>query len=146
MILKDHLLSCVDNESFQRNENKNLIYVCVIVCVRVQVVDEIMAVLKEDKPRLPQLQENASSLAQLSTQTVFSMLDHLTQWGRCRLQTLSTAKSSGRQNRDTQDLHASGDKTHTHTLHDRLYIQMHFKNFLDSDWSEGGGSVRCIRV
>ncbi|XP_047662216.1 serine/threonine-protein kinase ATR isoform X3 [Tachysurus fulvidraco] len=69
-----------------------------------EVVLEIMAVLKEDEPRL---QENASSLAQLSTQTVFSMLDHLTQWGRYRLQTLSTAKSSSRQNRDTHNLHAS---------------------------------------
>ncbi|KAF5895245.1 Serine/threonine-protein kinase ATR, partial [Clarias magur] len=73
-----------------------------------EVVDEIMAVLKEDEPRLSQLQENASSLAQLSTQTVFSMLDHLTQWGRYRLQTLSTAKSSSRQNRDTHNLHATG--------------------------------------
>ncbi|MCJ8745312.1 hypothetical protein PDJAM_G00128940 [Pangasius djambal] len=75
-----------------------------------EVVDEIMAVLKEDEPRLSQLQENASSLAQLSTQTVFSMLDHLTQWGRYRLQTLSTAKSAGRQNRDTQNLHANGEE------------------------------------
>lgn len=73
-----------------------------------EVVEEIMAVLKEEEPHLSQLQENASSLAQLSTQTVFSMLDHLTQWGRYRLQTLSTAKSSGRQNRDSQNLHASG--------------------------------------
>ncbi|XP_060762548.1 serine/threonine-protein kinase ATR isoform X2 [Neoarius graeffei] len=72
-----------------------------------EVVDEIMGVLKEDEPHLSQLQENASSLAQLSTQTVFSMLDHLTQWGRYRLQTLSTAKTSGRQNRETHTLHAS---------------------------------------
>ncbi|KAF7692277.1 serine/threonine-protein kinase ATR isoform X2 [Silurus meridionalis] len=72
-----------------------------------EVVDEIMAVLKEDEPRLTQLQENASSLAQLSTQTVFSMLDHLTQWGRYKLQTLSTTRSSGRQNRDTQNLQTS---------------------------------------
>lgn len=60
----------------------------------------MMAVLKEDDPRLVQLQENASSLSQLSTQTVFSMLDHLTQWGRHRLQSLSTAKTSGRHARE----------------------------------------------
>ncbi|TST47705.1 Serine/threonine-protein kinase ATR [Bagarius yarrelli] len=73
-----------------------------------EVVEEIMAVLKEDEPRLSQLQENASSLVQLSTQTVFSMLDHLTQWGRHKLQTLSTAKSSGRQSREALNLQASG--------------------------------------
>uniref|UniRef100_A0AAR2J3F0 Serine/threonine-protein kinase ATR n=1 Tax=Pygocentrus nattereri TaxID=42514 RepID=A0AAR2J3F0_PYGNA len=61
-----------------------------------EVTEEMMAVLQEDDPRLAQLQENASSLSQLSTQTVFSMLDHLTQWGRHKLQTLSTAKTSGR--------------------------------------------------
>uniref|UniRef100_A0A8B9RAG0 Serine/threonine-protein kinase ATR n=1 Tax=Astyanax mexicanus TaxID=7994 RepID=A0A8B9RAG0_ASTMX len=61
-----------------------------------EVTEEMMAVLKEDDPRLARLQENASSLSQLSTQTIFSMLDHLTQWGRYRLQTLSTAKTSGR--------------------------------------------------
>uniref|UniRef100_A0AAR2KSQ3 Serine/threonine-protein kinase ATR n=1 Tax=Pygocentrus nattereri TaxID=42514 RepID=A0AAR2KSQ3_PYGNA len=54
-----------------------------------EVTEEMMAVLQEDDPRLAQLQENASSLSQLSTQTVFSMLDHLTQWGRHKLQTLN---------------------------------------------------------
>ncbi|XP_062843465.1 serine/threonine-protein kinase ATR [Trichomycterus rosablanca] len=73
-----------------------------------EVVEEIMAVLKEDEPSLSQLEENASSLTQLSTQTVFSMMDHLTQWGRHRLQTLSTAKSSGRHSRDTHHLLAGG--------------------------------------
>lgn len=84
-----------------------------------------MAVLKEDEPRLSQLEENASSLTQLSTQTVFSMLDHLAQWGRHRLQTLSTAKSSGRHTRDTNHLLAGGEshafstkkyRTHPHLI------------------------------
>uniref|UniRef100_A0AAR2K244 Serine/threonine-protein kinase ATR n=1 Tax=Pygocentrus nattereri TaxID=42514 RepID=A0AAR2K244_PYGNA len=66
-----------------------------------EVTEEMMAVLQEDDPRLAQLQENASSLSQLSTQTVFSMLDHLTQWGRHKLQTLSTAKTSGRHTLDS---------------------------------------------
>ncbi|KAL6468384.1 hypothetical protein MHYP_G00240610 [Metynnis hypsauchen] len=73
-----------------------------------EVTEEMMAVLQEDDPRLAQLQENASSLSQLSTQTVFSMLDHLTQWGRHRLQTLSTAKTSGRHARDQTQTPASG--------------------------------------
>uniref|UniRef100_A0A3B1KAQ1 Serine/threonine-protein kinase ATR n=1 Tax=Astyanax mexicanus TaxID=7994 RepID=A0A3B1KAQ1_ASTMX len=67
-----------------------------------EVTEEMMAVLKEDDPRLARLQENASSLSQLSTQTIFSMLDHLTQWGRYRLQTLSTAKTSGVENSEYQ--------------------------------------------
>ncbi|XP_072524827.1 serine/threonine-protein kinase ATR [Salminus brasiliensis] len=71
-----------------------------------EVTEEMMAVLKGDDPRLARLQENASSLSQLSTQTVFSMLDHLTQWGRYRLQTLSTAKTSSRHTRD--QIQASG--------------------------------------
>uniref|UniRef100_A0A3B4CRJ6 Serine/threonine-protein kinase ATR n=1 Tax=Pygocentrus nattereri TaxID=42514 RepID=A0A3B4CRJ6_PYGNA len=73
-----------------------------------EVTEEMMAVLQEDDPRLAQLQENASSLSQLSTQTVFSMLDHLTQWGRHKLQTLSTAKTSGRHTRDQTQTQASG--------------------------------------
>ena len=75
-----------------------------------------MAVLQEDDPRLAQLQENASSLSQLSTQTVFSMLDHLTQWGRHRLQSLSTAKTSGRHARDQTPTPASGQSAHSVTL------------------------------
>uniref|UniRef100_A0A672LJ32 Serine/threonine-protein kinase ATR n=1 Tax=Sinocyclocheilus grahami TaxID=75366 RepID=A0A672LJ32_SINGR len=63
-----------------------------------EVNEEMMAVLKEGDPRLVRLQENASSLSQLSTQTVFSMLDHLTQWSRHKLQSLSTNKSSNLKN------------------------------------------------
>ncbi|KAI4897685.1 hypothetical protein NFI96_015723 [Prochilodus magdalenae] len=73
-----------------------------------EVTEEMMAVLKEDDPRMAQLQENASTLSQLSTQTVFSMLDHLTQWGRHKLQTLSTARTSGRQAREPIQMPTSG--------------------------------------
>uniref|UniRef100_A0A673FQK8 Serine/threonine-protein kinase ATR n=1 Tax=Sinocyclocheilus rhinocerous TaxID=307959 RepID=A0A673FQK8_9TELE len=65
-----------------------------------EVNEEMMAVLKEGDPRLVRLQENASSLSQLSTQTVFSMLDHLTQWSRHKLQSLSTNKRPGKHARD----------------------------------------------
>ncbi|XP_031703455.1 serine/threonine-protein kinase ATR [Anarrhichthys ocellatus] len=47
------------------------------------VTEEIMAVLTAEDGRGGGLgQETASSLSQLSTQTVFSMLSHLTQWSR----------------------------------------------------------------
>uniref|UniRef100_A0A8C2EDE4 Serine/threonine-protein kinase ATR n=1 Tax=Cyprinus carpio TaxID=7962 RepID=A0A8C2EDE4_CYPCA len=67
-----------------------------------EVNEEMMAVLKEGDPRLVRLQENASSLSQLSTQTVFSMLDHLTQWSRHKLQSLSTNKRPGKHARDSE--------------------------------------------
>ncbi|XP_066508582.1 serine/threonine-protein kinase ATR-like [Hoplias malabaricus] len=73
-----------------------------------EVTEEMMAVLKEDDPRLTQLQENASSLSQLSTQTVFSMLDHLTQWGRHKLQTLSSTKTSGHHSKEQKDTPNNG--------------------------------------
>ncbi|KAK7904072.1 hypothetical protein WMY93_016679 [Mugilogobius chulae] len=41
------------------------------------------------------IQENASSLSQLSTQTVFSMLSHLTQWSRHVLSSKSKHNESG---------------------------------------------------
>ncbi|XP_077344341.1 serine/threonine-protein kinase ATR isoform X2 [Lithobates pipiens] len=60
---------------------------------------EIMAVLKHEDPGARRLQDNASDLSQLSTQTVFSMLDHLTQWSREKFQVLqaeTSTKSGGR--------------------------------------------------
>ncbi|XP_072266233.1 serine/threonine-protein kinase ATR [Pyxicephalus adspersus] len=60
---------------------------------------EIMAVLKHEDPWARRLQDNASDLSQLSTQTVFSMLDHLTQWSREKFQALQaepSTKSGGR--------------------------------------------------
>uniref|UniRef100_A0AAY5ETL9 Serine/threonine-protein kinase ATR n=1 Tax=Electrophorus electricus TaxID=8005 RepID=A0AAY5ETL9_ELEEL len=76
-----------------------------------EVTEEIMAVLKEDDMRLSRLQEHASGLCQLSTQTVFSVLDHLTQWGRHKLQTLSAAKSSGRFVREQHQLRDAGENS-----------------------------------
>ncbi|XP_028647910.2 serine/threonine-protein kinase ATR isoform X1 [Erpetoichthys calabaricus] len=67
-----------------------------------EVYAEIMAVLNEDSSRMVRLQDGASDLIQLSTQTVFSMYDHLTQWSRHTLQTLNTEKSKERPNRDRE--------------------------------------------
>uniref|UniRef100_A0A672LJ68 Serine/threonine-protein kinase ATR n=1 Tax=Sinocyclocheilus grahami TaxID=75366 RepID=A0A672LJ68_SINGR len=64
-----------------------------------EVNEEMMAVLKEGDPRLVRLQENASSLSQLSTQTVFSMLDHLTQWSRHKLQSASSNLKNASKNK-----------------------------------------------
>uniref|UniRef100_A0A8C2HF54 Serine/threonine-protein kinase ATR n=1 Tax=Cyprinus carpio TaxID=7962 RepID=A0A8C2HF54_CYPCA len=72
-----------------------------------EVNEEMMAVLKEGDPRLVRLQENASSLSQLSTQTVFSMLDHLTQWSRHKLQSLSTNKRPGKHAREQPQAQSS---------------------------------------
>uniref|UniRef100_A0A3Q3JBB0 Serine/threonine-protein kinase ATR n=1 Tax=Monopterus albus TaxID=43700 RepID=A0A3Q3JBB0_MONAL len=48
-----------------------------------EVTEEMLAVLTEGDGRAGgRVQETASSLSQLSTQTVFSMLSHLTQWSR----------------------------------------------------------------
>ncbi|XP_075717588.1 serine/threonine-protein kinase ATR isoform X2 [Rhinoderma darwinii] len=59
-----------------------------------EVHAEITAVLKHDDPWVRRLQDNASDLSQLGTQTVFSMLDHLTQWAREKLQALHAEKSN----------------------------------------------------
>uniref|UniRef100_A0A8C9W212 Serine/threonine-protein kinase ATR n=1 Tax=Scleropages formosus TaxID=113540 RepID=A0A8C9W212_SCLFO len=61
-----------------------------------KVNEEIMAVLQEDDFRATPLQDSMSGLSQLSTQTVFSMVDHLTQWSRHKLHTLSATKSDSR--------------------------------------------------
>ncbi|KAG5847372.1 hypothetical protein ANANG_G00125340 [Anguilla anguilla] len=73
-----------------------------------EVNKEIMAVLKEDDARLGRPQESESGLTQLSTQTVFSMLDHLTQWARHKLQALNAARSGGRSSRDQAPQNDSG--------------------------------------
>ncbi|XP_075058037.1 serine/threonine-protein kinase ATR [Mixophyes fleayi] len=59
-----------------------------------EVHAEIMAVLKHEDPWVRRLQDNASDLSQLSTQTVFSMLDHLTHWAREKFQALHSEKTS----------------------------------------------------
>ncbi|XP_067898685.1 serine/threonine-protein kinase ATR isoform X4 [Heterodontus francisci] len=65
-----------------------------------EVYSEMMAVLKHDESWDRRLQDSASDLSQLSTQTVFSMLDHLAQWSRHKLQALSSEKSAGRSSKD----------------------------------------------
>ncbi|KAL6038204.1 hypothetical protein STEG23_030972, partial [Scotinomys teguina] len=57
-----------------------------------EVYAEIMAVLKHDDQHAINTQDSASDLCQLSTQTVFSMLDHLTQWARHKFQALNGEK------------------------------------------------------
>uniref|UniRef100_A0A8C3KDA1 Serine/threonine-protein kinase ATR n=1 Tax=Calidris pygmaea TaxID=425635 RepID=A0A8C3KDA1_9CHAR len=61
-----------------------------------EVYVEIMAVLKHDDQSARRLEDSASDLSQLSTQTVFSMLDHLTQWARHKFQVLIAEKSTGK--------------------------------------------------
>lgn len=69
-----------------------------------QVYAEIMAVLKHDDQHTINTQYSASDLCQLSTQTVFSMIDHITQWSRHKFQTLHAEKfPPGRSNRDKVD-------------------------------------------
>ncbi|KAL4824093.1 hypothetical protein H8958_014208 [Nasalis larvatus] len=57
-----------------------------------EVYAEIMAVLEHDDQHTINTQDIASDLCQLSTQTVFSMLDHLTQWARHKFQALKAEK------------------------------------------------------
>ncbi|XP_029973557.1 serine/threonine-protein kinase ATR [Salarias fasciatus] len=59
-----------------------------------EVTEEMLAVLTEGDGRGP-VQENASSLSQLSTQTVFSMFSHLTQWSRHILSSKPKSNESG---------------------------------------------------
>ncbi|KAG9494230.1 hypothetical protein GDO78_001862 [Eleutherodactylus coqui] len=70
-----------------------------------KVYAEIMAVLKHDDPWVRRLQDNASDLSQLSTQTVFSMLDHLTQWAREK----NNTKHGGRGETEVTDTEKYGD-------------------------------------
>uniref|UniRef100_A0AAY5ESI2 Serine/threonine-protein kinase ATR n=1 Tax=Electrophorus electricus TaxID=8005 RepID=A0AAY5ESI2_ELEEL len=102
-----------------------------------EVTEEIMAVLKEDDMRLSRLQEHASGLCQLSTQTVFSVLDHLTQWGRHKLQTLSAAKSSVKPLNEYQCVvaflnHIPEDVLAKASFRSRAYTRavMHFESFI----------------
>ncbi|XP_004459286.1 serine/threonine-protein kinase ATR isoform X1 [Dasypus novemcinctus] len=69
-----------------------------------EVYTEIMAVLKHDDQHTISTQDSASDLCQLSTQTVFSMLDHLTQWARHKFQALNAEKfPQSKSNRDKVD-------------------------------------------
>ncbi|XP_008156798.2 serine/threonine-protein kinase ATR [Eptesicus fuscus] len=69
-----------------------------------EVYAEIMAVLKHDDQHTINTQYSASDLCQLSTQTVFSMIDHLTQWSRHKFQALNAEKfPPSKSNRDKVD-------------------------------------------
>lgn len=74
-----------------------------------EVYAEIMAVLKHDDPWIRRLQDNASDLSQLSTQTVFSMLDHLTQWSRHKFQALNAEKPTNKSAREKVDPKVSSE-------------------------------------
>ncbi|XP_053567639.1 serine/threonine-protein kinase ATR [Bombina bombina] len=69
-----------------------------------EVYVEIMAVLKHDDPWTRRLQDNASDLSQLSTQTVFSMIDHLTQWARHKFQALHAETPNTKPGKDRGEL------------------------------------------
>uniref|UniRef100_A0A7M4FRJ4 Serine/threonine-protein kinase ATR n=1 Tax=Crocodylus porosus TaxID=8502 RepID=A0A7M4FRJ4_CROPO len=74
-----------------------------------EVYAEIMAVLKHDDLCNRRLQDSALDLSQLSTQTVFSMLDHLTQWARHKFQMLIAEKTTSKSNRDKGDVKSSSE-------------------------------------
>ncbi|NXW53897.1 ATR kinase, partial [Eurystomus gularis] len=69
-----------------------------------EVYVEIMAVLKHNDKSTRRLEDSASDLSQLSIQTVFSMLDHLTQWARHKFQILIAEKNAGKSSKDRGDL------------------------------------------
>ncbi|KAF6117522.1 ATR serine/threonine kinase [Phyllostomus discolor] len=69
-----------------------------------EVYEEIMAVVKHDDQHNISTQDSASDLCQLSTQTVFSMIDHLTQWSRHKFQALNAEKlPQSKSNREKVD-------------------------------------------
>ncbi|XP_048190897.1 serine/threonine-protein kinase ATR isoform X2 [Perognathus longimembris pacificus] len=55
-----------------------------------EVYAEMLAVLKHDDQHSVNARDHASDLCQLSIQTVFSMLDHLTQWARHKFQEMNS--------------------------------------------------------
>ncbi|XP_062988227.1 serine/threonine-protein kinase ATR [Elgaria multicarinata webbii] len=75
-----------------------------------EVYVEIMAVLKNDDTCVRLCEDSASDLIQLSTQTVFSMLDHLTQWARYKFQRLSAEKAASKSNKGHAELQASNEE------------------------------------
>ncbi|XP_028587032.2 serine/threonine-protein kinase ATR isoform X1 [Podarcis muralis] len=75
-----------------------------------EVFAEIMTVLKNDDPFARQCEDSASDLSHLSTQTVFSMLDHLTHWARYKSQRLSAEKAARKSNKDHAELQAPNEE------------------------------------
>lgn len=68
-----------------------------------QIYAEIMAVLQNGDTGA-RCEDSASDLSHLSTQTIFSMLDHLTQWARYKFQKLSAEKAANKSNKDNVEL------------------------------------------
>uniref|UniRef100_A0AAV2JJ36 Serine/threonine-protein kinase ATR n=1 Tax=Knipowitschia caucasica TaxID=637954 RepID=A0AAV2JJ36_KNICA len=99
-----------------------------------EVTEEMLAVLMEGDGRGEnQNQENASSLSQLSTQTVFSMLSHLTQWSRHVLYAKSKHNESGEYQRVVAFLKAiPQDVLAKASLRSKAYTRavMHFEAFI----------------
>nr|XP_008104413.1 PREDICTED: serine/threonine-protein kinase ATR isoform X1 [Anolis carolinensis] len=75
-----------------------------------EVYAEIMAVLKNDDTISRPCEDSASDLSHLSTQTIFSMLDHLTQWARYKFQKLSADKASIKPSKDLTEQQAPNEE------------------------------------
>ncbi|XP_054839454.1 serine/threonine-protein kinase ATR [Eublepharis macularius] len=75
-----------------------------------EIYAEILAVLKNDDTGVRRCEDSASDLSHLSTQTIFSMLDHLTQWTRYKFQRLSAEKSTNKLNKDSVELRAPNEE------------------------------------
>ncbi|XP_072852125.2 serine/threonine-protein kinase ATR [Pogona vitticeps] len=75
-----------------------------------EVYAEIMAVLKNDDTCARRCEDSASDLSHLSTQTVFSMVDHLTQWTRYKFQKLSAEKSASKSNKNHGELQTPSEE------------------------------------
>uniref|UniRef100_A0A670Y2E2 Serine/threonine-protein kinase ATR n=1 Tax=Pseudonaja textilis TaxID=8673 RepID=A0A670Y2E2_PSETE len=109
-----------------------------------EVYAEIMAVLKNDDTCTRRCEDSASDLSHLSTQTVFSMLDHLTQWARYKFQKLSVEKcnpgkpkASNEEYEEYQNVARFLDLIPQDTLaaasfHSKAYTRavMHFESFI----------------
>lgn len=97
-----------------------------------EVTEEMLAVLTEGGER-GTVQDTASSLSQLSTQTVFSMLSHLTQWSRHVLYSKSKHSESGNHERVVAFLKGiSQDTLAKASLRSKAYTRavMHFEAFI----------------
>ncbi|XP_056151597.1 serine/threonine-protein kinase ATR [Lampris incognitus] len=99
-----------------------------------EVTEEMLSVLTEgDAQGGVRVQETASSLSQLSTQTVFSMLAHLTQWSRHFLSSKAIQAESGEYQRVVAFLKSMPqDVLARASLRSKAYTRalMHFEAFI----------------
>ncbi|XP_054652391.1 serine/threonine-protein kinase ATR isoform X2 [Dunckerocampus dactyliophorus] len=99
-----------------------------------EVAEEILTVLTDgEMPGAGRGQETASSLSQLSTQTVFSMLSHLTQWSRHILYAKPKHNESGEYQRVVAFLKGiPQDVMAKASLRSKAYTRalMHFEAFI----------------